>query len=184
MTLLLCIFVRRALRKEKKERKNTSCFPFIIHVHTENTVNFHNPTVTLHFPLFPSSSLLPPSNANGLCLPSRLFPDIRIYFLLSLLSFPLYLSICLSVCLSVTRHFTRSLTRSVSHTSENHSHSPRSLTRSLTRSRSHTDWVSFFFYSIHSDCTYVTKWTLAVSGIYCSSLPFHFSLSQSARKSR
>lgn len=149
-------------------------FPLYYTVHTENTVNFHNPSLSISSSL-PSSSLnyqrslppLSPFSRHQVLLPSffSIFPSLSVY---------------LSVCLSVTRHFTRSLTRSVSHTSENHSHSPRSLTRSLTRSRSHTGWVSFFFYSIHSDCTYVTTWNCRVEHLL-QSLPLHFFLYRKKR---
>lgn len=164
---LPCIFAW-SIEKEKK-----TLYPSLSHAHTENTVNFHNLLLsTFPFPPFPSSHLqLPTISASSLALfPTSGFTS---FFLLYLPS----LSVYLSVCLSVTRHFTRSLTRSVSHTVRfTPIHLVHSLTRSLTRSRSHTGWISLFFYSIHGDCTCVTTWTCKVGHLSCCSVLFIFFL--------
>lgn len=163
----------------------TSCSLFITRSHREYC---QLPQPPRHSPLFLPPSLPPssPQTTNGLCLPSRLFPDIR-FLLPSFFSIFPSLSVYLSVCLSVTRHFTRSLTRSVSHTSENHSHSRRSLTRSLTRSRSHTGWVSFFFFFLfhtQGDCTYVTTWICRVGHLLQPLFLFTFLSRKAPRGSR
>lgn len=159
--------------KHKKKGKNKTLYPPLSHAHTENTVNFHN----LSLSAFPFSlPFLSPSTTNGLCLLSRPFPDIRFYFLLSSLS---PLSICLSVCLSVRHSPLHTLTHTISQPhSENHSHSPRSLTRSLTHPLSLTHWLGFsfffFFYSIHDDCTCVTTWTCKIGHLSCCLVLFIF----------
>jgi len=103
-------------------------------------------STTRHSPFFPPSLLPPP-----ICLPSRLFLDIRFYFLLSFLSFPLYLSICLSVCPSLA-------------TSHAHSHdqsttqmriTPIHLVHSLAHSPALTHTLIGFLFLFHTRWLYV-----------------------------
>lgn len=157
--------------KHKKKEK-TKLYILLYHTLTQRILST---SITCHFPLFlspfPSSHLqLPTVSASSLALfPTSGFTS---FFLLYLPS----LSVYLSVCLSVTRHFTRSLTRSVSHTVRiTPIHLVHSLAHSLTRSRSHTGWVSlFFFYSIHDDCTCVTTWTCKIGHLSCCLVLFIF----------
>lgn len=141
------------LKRKKRKRKLRVPPPPLLHAHTENTVNLHSPSLSISPP--PPPSLLPPSTTNGLCHPSRLLPDIRFYFLLSFLSFPLYLSICLSVCPSLATSHAHSHDQSATQVRITPIHLVHSLAHSPALSLTH--WLGFFFYSIHSDCTYVTK---------------------------
>lgn len=143
--MLLPYIFASSIKKKKK-----TLYPPLSHAHTENTVNFHN----LSLSTFPFSlSFLSPSTTNGFCHLSRPFPDIRFYFLLSSLS-PLSICLSLSVCLSVTRHFTRSLTRSVSHTVRI---TPIHLVHSLAHSPAlaHTLVGFLFFFLFHTRWLYV-----------------------------
>lgn len=176
-----CVYLRRVLKK--KEKRSTSYLP--LYTLTQRILSTSITCYPPHFPFFLFSSLncqrslpsLSPFSRHQILLPSffSIFPSLSVY-----------LSVCLSVCPSLA-------------TSHAHSHNqsatqvritPIHLVHWLTRSRSHTHihtLVGFLFlFHTHSDCTYVTTWTLfAESGIYCSPILFTFlSLVKRARKSK
>lgn len=168
-----CVHLRRALKKKKENFVSPP-----LHAHTENTVNFHNPLPSTFPP-----SLRPPSTANGLCLPSRLFPDIRFYFLLSLLSFPLYLSIYLSVCPSLATSHAHSHDQSATRVRITPIHFVHSLAHSPALA--HTHWLGFFFFIPYTVIVYVCNnmKTLLQSRAFIAAPSFLFSLVKRARRS-
>lgn len=164
-----CVHLRRAFEKKrkKKRKKKTSCPPFITRSHRE----YCQLPQPRHSPFFLPQ--LPTVSASPLAFfPTSGFTSFFLFYL--------SLSICLSVCLSVRHSPLHTLTHTISQPHKWESLPFTSFTHSLTHPLSLTHWLGFFFYSIHSDCTYVTTWTCRV-GHLLQPLPFHVSLSRKAR---
>lgn len=137
-------------------------------------------SITRHSPFFLPPFFLPQLPTVSVS-PLAFFPtsDFTSFFL-----FYLSLSICLSVCLSVRHSPLHTLTHTISQPHKWESLPFTSFTHSLTHPLSLTHWLGFFFYSIHSDCTYVTTYMDLQSRAFIAAPSFSlFSLVKRARKS-